>query len=63
MTTRQEIKRLEIKQTAQDSLMHAMQYAFEETDLDPAARAELSRQMERIEKFFGYVPGSWSRGV
>ena len=59
----------EIKQKAQDELMSAMQTAFvaylertwrQETSEDLVA--EMSRQMARVEKLFGYELGSWQRG-
>lgn len=67
----------EIKQMAQDELMAAMQTAFnmildtssgsckEDTTIEERemVMAEASKQMERIEKLFGYTPSSWNRGV
>ncbi len=50
----------QIKERAQDELMHAMQAAFNE--LTPnELRDEMDKQMERIEKLFGYEAGSWAR--
>ena len=57
--------RKETKHQAQAELMSAMQIAFERTPKNPAeadVTAEMSRQMERVEKLFGYEPGSWVRG-
>ncbi len=57
--------RTETKQKAQDELMSAMQIAFarahDEGTSDDLA-AEMSSQMARVEKLFGYDPGSWRRG-
>lgn len=61
----------EIKHKAQDELLHGMQTAFarmaddislsgEELDL---LRIEADKQMSRVEKMFGYEPGSFYRGV
>ena len=61
MTTRKETK-----QQAQAELMSTMQIAFAGIPKNPAeadVTAEMSRQMERVEKLFGYEPGSWVRGV
>lgn len=52
----------ETKQKAQDELMLALQTAFYNEDLTDEEREEMSKQMERIEKMFGYTPGSWLRG-
>ncbi len=57
--------RTEQKQQAQNNLMSAMQIAFARAydEKDSAdSIAEMSRQMERVEKLFGYEPGSWARG-
>lgn len=60
----------EIKQEAQDRLMNAVQIAFykiaedgehDENEAKTIAD-EMSKQMERIEKMFGYEPKSWNRG-
>ena len=59
------ISRKEIKQQAQDNLMSAMQIAFLQAHDDHASSdliSEMSSQMERVEKLFGYDPGSWQRG-
>lgn len=59
--------RTELKQTAQNELVSAMQVAFNSvTDSEedsPALVEEMNKQFERVEKLFGYVPGSWNRGV
>ena len=63
---RTELKQLELKQLAQEKLMQGAQTAF--ACLDPDAdeseelRAEMDAQMTRIEKLFGYNPGSFGRG-
>ncbi len=51
----------QIKQNAQDELMSAMQIAFANKQHSDELVAEISRQMERVEKLFGYKPGSWAR--
>jgi len=58
----------EIKHTAQDTLMSAMQTAFagmaEENPEDiEDIMEEMSKQFARVEKLFGYDTGSWSRGA
>ena len=58
--------RTETKQQAQAELMSAMQIAFAEPAKNPkelALRDEMSRQMARVEKLFGYAEHSWVRGV
>ena len=50
-----------IKERAQDELMCALQTAFNEHTLNEL-RGEMDHQMTRIEKLFGYDPGSWIRG-
>ena len=60
----------ERKHEAQRQLMLGMQIAFsavhEELKHDGQFRSEMliemSKQMERIEKLFGYEVGSWNRG-
>jgi hypothetical protein len=58
----------ELKQKAQHELMSAMQAAFYSIadNYDDETAAELTAaaddQMKRVEKLFGYVPGSWARG-
>ena len=57
--------RRELRENAQDALMGGMQAALEslafdgEVDIYNAALV----QFRRIEKFFGYEPGSYSAGV
>ena len=63
----------EIKRKAQDEILQmAMQsmLATSERNLDDLndkdmtlLTGEMDKQLERIEKLFGYVPGSWTRGV
>ena len=67
--------RTEIKEKARCELMLATQVAFHamtetyggsyiEDDTDRnAVIAEMDEQFKRIEKMFGYVPGSWQRGI
>lgn len=59
----------ELKQVAQDQLMNAMQVAFsyvhdnEEEGIErDILIAEMDKQMSRVEKLFGYEPGSFTRG-
>lgn len=57
--------RTETKQKAQFELLSAMQIAFEIAHDQHASDdlvAEMSSQMERVEKLFGYELGSWARG-
>lgn len=58
------------KQLAQEMLMSAMQCAFSQLEGDDVPEERkvtlgiaMSKQMERVEKVFGYKPGSWSRGA
>jgi hypothetical protein len=60
--------RAEVKDQAQTLLLSCMAGAFYKvTDRDmsveeaTALRAEMDRQMSRVEKLFGFVPGSWGR--
>ena len=56
--------RREIKEQAQEYLMQAMQAAWNyAADAGAGAEVTVDRQMIRIEKLFGYEPGSWMRGV
>ena len=54
----------ELREEAQDALMHGMQTAFRSTQRsqDADIRKEMDRQMRRVEKLFGYQAGSWMRG-
>ena len=67
--------RSEIKDKAQRHLMSAMQIAFtqvaensmgvygEYSDQEgEIILAEMDEQMKRVEKLFGFKPGSWTRG-
>ena len=59
-----EASKKQIKETAQDALLSALQQAFESSAAeDEAVFAEMDKQFARIEKTFGYKPGSWTRGV
>jgi len=43
--------------------MHSLANAFYSDEAkDKAVFAEMDKQMKRIEKLFGYKPGSWRRG-
>lgn len=60
----------ELKEKAQHEIMLAAQVAFnsvseqvENEDLPEEIFDALETQFSRLEKFFGYVVGSWSRGV
>ena len=65
----------EIKAKAREELLIATQVAFHavtdtrsggyiEDDTERASvLAEMDNQFKRIEKMFGYVPGSWTKGV
>ena len=55
----------EMKRAAQSELLSRMQCAFDTTyeDKSPELLAEMDQQMRRVEKMFGYVPGSWARGA
>lgn len=56
----------EIKHKAQDEIMHAIGGRFttlaDYEELTPELRDAMDAQMRRIEKLFGYDPGSWLRG-
>jgi hypothetical protein len=56
-----------LKMVAQENLLSAIQIAFERIADVPEPRREelrvaMDKQMRRVEKLFGYVPGSWQRG-
>jgi hypothetical protein len=55
-----------VKKGAQDALMEAMRRQLaampDETPDDAAFFKEAARQFRRIEKLFGYEPGSWPTG-
>ncbi len=65
----------EIKSKAREELLMAMQVAFEAVHMNnsgsyieddterQAVTAEMDKQFARVEKIFGYVPGSWARGA
>jgi restriction endonuclease len=70
------VTKTEIKHKAQKHIMEAVQCSFDmmvsthggtfgtyTQDEIEAINAEMDEQMKRIEKLFGYVPGSWQRGV
>lgn len=60
----------ELKMVAQDRILTAISGAFYSVSDDPDLNAkdreavidELDRQFRRVEKLFGYEPGSWLRG-
>ena len=55
-------RRRELKEQAQDALMHAMStvwYRLSDEDASLELREETRRQFERVEKMFGYELGSW----
>lgn len=61
MTTRETVW------NARENLLSAMQVAFdrlgETNDVhDAVLRKAMSREFERVEKFLGFVPGSWRKG-
>lgn len=51
-----------LRQEAQDMIMHAVTvvyYKLGDENASPELEAEVRRQVGRIEKMFGYQPGSW----
>lgn len=51
-----------VKQEVQDRLMHHMMSTFYELadmNADEGLVEEARRQVRRVEKLFGYEPGSW----
>ncbi len=57
----------EIRDKAQDRLMDALGVAFsrlydEEPEHMEEIKEAMDAQMKRIERLFGYDPGSWARG-
>ena len=55
-----------LKHAAQDQIMTAAQVAFNyalDAGKDAEFMAELERQFQRLEKFYGYDIGSWARGA
>ena len=60
----------EVKQQAQENIMHGISNSFygvyddeELSGRDKAIlRQEMSNQMARVEKLFGYIPYEWIRG-
>jgi hypothetical protein len=72
---RPQMKNSEIKSKAQEHIMQAVQCSFDmmvstyggtfgvytQEEVE-AINAEMDKQMARIEKIFGYTPGSWQRG-
>ena len=65
------MNKTDAKHRAQDELLSAMGVAFmriheDSTDMSDEERQlvleKMDQQMLRVEKLFGYVPGSWTRG-
>lgn len=63
------IDKQEKKMSARERLLQGMQTAFDimsDEGLNPANEAELrslmDKEMARVEKLFGFVPGSFMRG-
>lgn len=60
------MKRSALKDDARDKLMHGLQASISSiSDVNQNAysdelRKEMIKQFRRVEKLFGYVPGSWS---
>lgn len=60
-----------IKEVAQDNLMQVLGIAFQyvkddyniSEDMKKDVLEEMSQQMARIEKLFGYEKNSWPRGI
>jgi hypothetical protein len=50
----------QIKEQAQDAIMETAQTAFRSENSQ--LHKEMDKQFKRIEKLFGYDPGSWNRG-
>ncbi len=64
-------ERANLKKEAQCQLFYGMQTAFTDSQLEIADTlghnrkllvAEMDKQMERIERLFGWEVGSWQRG-
>lgn len=58
----------ELKARSQDMIMSAIQSAFAQLENMPRAEAddlekEISKQMARVERLFGYEVNSWGRGA
>ena len=63
---KQRTSKREIKEKAQDQLIFGLRSAFALAGDDGVCQAvldEMSKQFERVEKMFGYEPGSNPRGV
>ncbi len=52
--------RKSLKEQARDNLMHAMMNAFYDEDLNDTLRAEMHKQVNRVEKLFRYEINSWA---
>jgi chemotaxis regulatin CheY-phosphate phosphatase CheZ len=53
------MSRTDIKSKARENLMHAMMAAFYD-DLTDEMREEMHKQVNKVEKLFGYEVGSWN---
>ena len=56
------LTKTERRQDAQKTILACIQGVFYSEDLTQEERQELSKQMARIEKLFGYEANSWVRG-
>ena len=56
------ISKTEMKNQARVNLLHGLNIAFYGDNVDAEMFEVMSSEMERIEKLFGYVPGSSWRG-
>lgn len=63
MTTKPtKLSRAQARQKAQDELMHFMMsafYSFADNQAPAEVVEEARQQVRRVERLFGYVPGSW----
>ena len=57
------LTKTQVKEAAQKELLCAMQVAFSGIEIDTTLWVEADKQMKRVERLFGYVAGSWNRGV
>ena len=56
------MKKKSLKHEAQNALLQSMQLAFCDLDNGSPLWIAADKQMCRVEKMFGYEPGSWVRG-
>ena len=52
----------ELKTQAKEKLLSFIQHSFYDDTISKEMIEEMSKQMERVEKLFGYEPKSWARG-